>query len=520
MQQNLVWVMRKKHIFIFGLFFICFYLYAQVPEAEFIEADNLPKHTKFQIGTVKYDMKGLTREEALKRAVSIDTETQFTSLIFFYAYLKKLETEFKNIRTLETVRLEPLYAKPNAQNLCMVTLIIHTKDTFNFIALPYPKYDSNSGFSLKVKAKDNNFIGTMRPFNFDFSFQGGNPKSISANCDFVYPYEAGPFFASQAFESEFDLNIDGPQNATFKLGTTSAFLYRYKFLTVIFGLTQSFNIDTNYGAKIGNKGYTYYFQTKPFVSLPITIAHFKNFGSLVYTPRFLLKKNWSFSKEANDTMKSVSIEAGHSLVFGKVSWKHNFREGLDFKISNDYSYNIYWKGKSRISISTTVKGFLSFFNRFGIYSRMNFFYNFNNTQTDSAGKMLRGILDRRLSTDMALSCNIDIPIKILSTELVATTDRNWTRFFDFELQFVPFLDFAFVHDMATKRYFSPKDAWCSGGLEVIVFPAKFRSISVRASLGFDLKELKNVPGLNKLKGTAKRDGNRISEIFIGIGLHY
>ena len=40
---------------------------------------------------------------------------------------------------------------------------------------------------------------------------------------------------------------------------------------------------------------------------------------------------------------------------------------------------------------------------------------------------------------------------------------------------------------------------------------------VRASLGFDLTELKNLSGL---KGWAKRDGEAITEIFIGIGVHY
>ena len=55
---------------------------------------------------------------------------------------------------------------------------------------------------------------------------------------------------------------------------------------------------------------------------------------------------------------------------------------------------------------------------------------------------------------------------------------------------------------------------------MIVYPQRMRSIYVRASVGFDLAELKNVPGFNKIGGRAKRDGEPISEIFIGIGVHY
>ena len=47
-----------------------------------------------------------------------------------------------------------------------------------------------------------------------------------------------------------------------------------------------------------------------------------------------------------------------------------------------------------------------------------------------------------------------------------------------------------------------------------------RSIYFRISLGFDLSELKNVKGINKIGGIAVRDDEAISEIFIGIGLHY
>ena len=71
---------------------------------------------------------------------------------------------------------------------------------------------------------------------------------------------------------------------------------------------------------------------------------------------------------------------------------------------------------------------------------------------------------------------------------------------------------ALVHDSKTGRYYHPADGWYAGGMEVIVYPEKMRSIYVRASLGVDLTEVKNLSGLT-LRGKAKRDGESITEIF-------
>ena len=87
-----------------------------------------------------------------------------------------------------------------------------------------------------------------------------------------------------------------------------------------------------------------------------------------------------------------------------------------------------------------------------------------------------------------------------------------------DVQFSPFRDIALVHDKKTNRYYHPADGWYAGGLEMIVYPEKMRSIYVRASLGVDLAELKNLSGFKG--GQARRDGESITEIFIGIGLHY
>lgn len=483
-------------------------------------ASEHPQNSHFQIRNITYDIRGITIEAILKQKVFIDTQKVFLSKTELSKYLKDKENEFKNIRTLEKVEIESIYDSIDSNGLCYIDLIIHTKDSLNFIIVPYPSYNSNSGFLLKIKAKDNNFLGTMQAFNFDLNYAKGKQQSVFFNFDFTYPYMAGPLFARQSLETNVKIGITDKNETKFAFTSVSAFTYTHKFFQIDFGLSQGFEVNKTKGANIAKKGYKYFFRSKPFVSMPINIVELGRFASLTYTPSLSLAQDWSFSKEANKTMQGLDIRFEQSLELGKVVWKKNFREGLSFAISNKYLYNTFKKKMPNISIDSTFSGYISFFDRIGIYSRLDFFYNFNKVRSNRAGENLRGILDKRISTDTALSLNLDVPIKVLDLDFEKITGKSWTRFLSFELHLSPFIDFAVAHKTANKKHVSKEDIWCSGGFEIIVFPKKFRSIYVRASLGFDLLELKNVPGIVKINGLAKKDGQEISEVFIGIGLHY
>lgn len=507
----------RKSISLFLALFLCSFLFSQTIKHSDIKQSE--KKT-FRISSVEYNIQGLTIEALLRKAIPVDTKTVFVSENNFLDYLKKLKASFENIRTLESTNIEPIYKTTDSNGLTQVHLIIHTKDSINFIIIPYPKYDSNSGFLLRLKAQDNNFLGTMLPFNFGMEYTQGNSKSLIFDTNFRYPYAVGPFFASQDFNADVKIGLTDKNDRRFNFKTTSAFSYSYKFLTVNFGLTQGFQVNKNRGAKIGNKGYKYVFNTKPFLSMPMNITKVGNFGSLVYIPSFAINTDWTFSKKVNSTLKTVTLEAGHSLGFGNIIWKNNFREGLNFSVSNNYKYNLIKKAKPNISFGGNFSGYITFFDAFAVYGKIDFFYNLYNHLSDKAGSNLRGILNRRINTDLAVTFNLDIPIKVLDLNFEEITGKSWTRFFSFELQISPFLDIALVHDIKTNRYFSAKDIWCSGGFEIIVFPKKFRSMYLRASIGFDLLELKNLPKITNTNVNSKRDGLPITEIFIGLGLHY
>ena len=70
---------------------------------------------------------------------------------------------------------------------------------------------------------------------------------------------------------------------------------------------------------------------------------------------------------------------------------------------------------------------------------------------------------------------------------------------DFEQQWAPFVDFSLVKDPYHGVEFSFDEMLIAGGLEVITFPFFMRSLYIRISAGFNLKEMakrKKLPGGN------------------------
>ena len=108
---------------------------------------------------------------------------------------------------------------------------------------------------------------------------------------------------------------------------------------------------------------------------------------------------------------------------------------------------------------------------------------------------------------MGFVMNLDFPHNVFTSEFA-------TQIINFNLQMSPFFDMAIAYDKDCGRSFNLyDDGYYSAGLEFLVYPLKWSSITVRASLGIDLK------------GAAK-DANFLQaisnnkEIFIGIGLQY
>ena len=503
----------------------------EVPIKKDIEDSNL----KIKIEKIDYKIEGLTRKYPLQLAVPINKDVIFETEQEYFDYLDAIRLKLNNLRVLETSTVESEYIEIQ-EGIALAKITISTKDTWNIIALPFPKFDSNTGFVAKLKGKDYNFFGTMQVLNVDISYVLDNSGKSSGGLgtNFSFPFKAGPLDAIYKLEAL--LNVE-KQNASFDLNNIIEFCYQTRFVDIYFGYHQGFYLNRPRDENEGKKEITqtgeyedkkdgkpvydkYFFNTKFFLYTPITLYNFAYAGKLVYTPYISLYGNWAFNELKERKKRGISTTFSHSLSLSRVDWKNNFREGFSFNIENSYSYNFFLKDLPEIEVSSTLVGYYSFANRVGLYAQLDAFYFFSQELSQRAGRTLRGILNKRIKTDTGITLNFDIPIRITSFDFKEITGVEWARFLGFEWFISFFLDMALVHDMQTNRYFHPSDGWYSGGIEMILYPHKMRSIYFRISLGFDLSELKNVKGINKIAGIAKRDNEAISEIFIGIGLHY
>ena len=124
---------------------------------------------QYQVVDVQYDLDGRTREYALNKALDIRRDLVLESEEELKLYVDFIAQKLRDQRVLEDSSVT--YELGEAENgIVPVTLFIRADETWNILPLPYPKYDSNSGFTLKIKVKDYNFLGTMEPLDFDLEF--------------------------------------------------------------------------------------------------------------------------------------------------------------------------------------------------------------------------------------------------------------------------------------------------------------------------------------------------------------
>jgi hypothetical protein len=219
----------------------------------------------------------------------------------------------------------------------------------------------------------------------------------------------------------------------------------------------------------------------------------------------------------------------HKIGFDRINWIGNFREGLDVFMQNAYKLDFHrMQSGTPLDIDFSVNGTGHFIisDGFGVSARLQYrhwFYH-DPPYNESAGDALRGILDKSVSADYMLSLNLDLPFRILNFVPSKWFGVSKLRFFDFEMYASPVIDMALYHSPSSGANFDPRDMLVSGGLEIIVFPAFMRSLYIRASIAWNLREYIDDPAGSYLPSglpvISKLPGGDNREIFIGIGHHY
>ncbi len=478
------------------------------------------KNAEYDINGAGFKFMGKTREYPLKRSFPLDTEKLFESREAFEKYLDNYKKSLESSRYFETVDVN-YHATPSQDDLYEVTVLVKLQDSHHLVIMPYPKYSSNSGISVKLKAKDSNFFGSLNTMNAEINLKlDGKEFKPGFSFSFDAPFSMGPFDAN--FVNDYSINyIINDDNNGIEWDTETGLdltlpFDRFSICLGIFQYTYRNFSYKQYGDDI-------YFSEKLNFGIPVKLVTLSNFTNISYSPSISINWNWDFDgiNPDNNSLSGPTFSFSHSVSNGKVTWNDNFRKGYNLSLSNSFEYNIQ-RNDLVPKVSFDAQFFWNFqindqdiWNRIGICSKLNIFHYFeipsNSYKYGTAiGDSLRGILDDNYfgnndpyqTASSAIVFNFDLPINVFTAYLPV-------EILNLNCQLSPFFDMALVYDRNKDRYFHPEDGFYCAGLEMLIYPLKWSSVTIRASLGINLSRNVFVEGLKNNK-----------EIFIGIGRQY
>jgi hypothetical protein len=521
-----------------------FPLFSQAPDGEQV---NLPgaagdpppaSGAIFVINAFSFDIKGRTRSDALLRVGEFKEGEEIRGQANLERYIQDKTQILLNQRVLAKAQIDYTIGKLREDGKYPVDLFLAVEDTWNIIAVPYPKFDTNSGFELIIKARDYNFLGTMNPLRIDAGYKLDEKRrsSLVFELDSDTPFKAFGYNWNINFDHFFNYRPEASAAYYYKNVTGLSMELPLKTTTLTFGFEESFIMDQEnserYKPAYGEFQEGLYMSSEMYTSWKIpTGLRIPHYGELTYTPRF----SAIFNHELPNTVLAPFrlgpfLKLEHSLGFSRINWAGNYRDGLDISMNNSFNYDFHRLNKDvsalDIDFSAIGTGHFVVSEDFGISASLRYRHwcYHDPGYYSQAADVLRGILDKAVRADYMLSLNLDFPFRILQFLPSRWFGIPKLRFFDFDLHFSPIIDMALYHDPLTDTPFNYKNILAGGGFEMIVFPAFMRSLYIRASLAWNIVEYINNPSGSYLPSflpvIPKLPGGDNHELFIGIGHHY
>ncbi|MGL4981856.1 MAG: hypothetical protein ACRC4W_03205 [Treponemataceae bacterium] len=539
----------KKSVLL--LLFFIFFSFSY--EALFSQENTVQNKTElYRIDAVQYNIHGKTKVEAVRNLVFIDKKKVLTQSELDF-YIERLKVQFNNHRFFDKISISTVII-PQEGDVNLVDLSIELTDSRSFIVLPYPKYDSNSGFEIKVVVKNGNFIGTTEPFELDLAYtfnEKNTQHGLGGEIDFSLPLSWEPIYSKFYFTGDIEWKIpltnmyttqkgmtfiseiegDGILEliANFKAGIDLS--YEFDRGSVDFGVSQAITYNPDFLNTNDEFYATFFF----YVATPITVATIFDEVDIIFKPGIYTE--WIFTPSivddlasggiTRDDLRSPRLAYYHILEFSKVDWEENFRHGYSLNFYQDFSYNFHsnfpsYNALERFNtfLKLEAQGFYTL-GFMGFNGRVQIFYHLQDYAETKVGQYLRGIPDYKAgrgqkyyALNSGIVFNFDFPIKLFRTDLAKWNFPRWSHIFDIEFQISPTIDIGFGHKKNEIAY-SLKDGFYTIGVEALVFPLKIKSFQARASIAFDISSFINEKCINKNFRL-----NSMWEAFVGFGLFY
>jgi hypothetical protein len=516
--------LKKNGRLLFLVFLSIMALAATVPvfsQAEPAEAGET-SDIQYYIRSINFNIVGRTRVFALREILDLREGQRIGDRASVETLVRRKTQILRNQRVLEDSSCRIDYTTGEAEDggEAPVDFLVQTKDAWNFFAFPEPKFDSNTGFSITLKARDWNFLGTMSPLEIDLGYEiDEEQQSAFVDVDADIPFRFLGYTWMFNFDNEFTYNEIDPNYYKNVTGLTMNIPFRQTTFTV--GFDQSFLLNEENSDEEKLVTQKNFFEDKWYMSselyarweIPLGIE-VGDFGTLTYFPQLTETFKYRPGGDVGEYRRGPTTRFEHSFGFGQINWIGNFRNGLSASISNVNTFNNFamrWD----INAGITAEGHFALTEFFGISSRLKYRIYFDSNDYD-VGAALRGIRDKDFIADNELMLNLELPLRFLKFTPSQWFNSRYFRPFDVEFHFSPFVDIAFINGKSNRNYRDEKNysfgnPLIAVGFEIIAFSLPWRNLNLRASLGWDVQEWIR---------TGNLPGGRYQELYIGLHHFY
>ena len=418
---------------------------------------------EFYIGDIDVSIEGMTNRQSLLRVMKLRIGQKFNSERELENELKIVKDRLDNTRIFKSVVITKEFQSAIDGKIPVVVLV-NIVDSWNIIALPYPKYDSNNGFEFKIAVRDYNFMGFMEPLRLDlkYIYDENNKHNFESRFIYTVNFPIAGHSCSLKLSQGFFYTPDDAYGDDFYMNSDLSLGTSFQFPWDIYD---------------GNK--------------------------VSYTLSASIDQDYIPGNNISENRDELSLGFSHGLSLGHIGWNgNNYREGIYYSLRNDWSYDIDDDRDFNQAWDTSVSATSEFHKDMyplGYSGRIGLVQNLWEGKQSNIEEPFRGILERDSLTAHGYAYfNNGLYITVWN-------DENF-----WEIMGGPILDIGYLWDVPEGQ---DNVAW-SIGVDGLCYPAFAKSFQARITIGMSGN------GFMESEGETFARIRQNLELFFGLGTFF
>ena len=405
------------------------------------------------IEELNFIITGSTRERSIRQFVDVQEGATFYSEDDLIDLISEEKQDLINYRVYDSVEME--YEKIRTDGAIHYWRVTYTvEDAFTFIPIPYPKYSTNNGFRLAVQLNYANAFGTLTDLslNVGFNIQEGADGNLGIS-QWNFTPEWRRIRISDNVNMVVTLDMS-KRNAEFLSGDPAT-QYHYTYYRTGLGTTFSFRLPGYWGYSIS-----------PYFDFRYAYEDQRNWGNYDEEP--------------------LNLAFRHSIGWGRVNWRMNFRHGHNYALSHNLRYVLSSNVAERKLVNELdliARWYYVIADMLNFYTRLGTFYVFN-SERSGGGRYIRGVANNSLSGNTGVYLQNSLGFQFWRLEGV------W------DAQVHPFFDIGIVGNAGE---IGGDNLAYGTGVDLVLYLDKLPTLVARATIGFDLSDPSRVSLGQKLE---------------------